>query len=116
MQRTSLRRQTVLLLLAAMLAFPWVAMAGPSTQSAPPDQTALAAPMGFLGRLWGFLEHLWNATGCHIDPNGLCRTGLQGDEGCHIDPDGLCVTPAAGTTTIQGDTGCHIDPDGRCVP
>lgn len=102
MPTAPIRRKAVLLLLAALLAAPWVSLAEPRLAAASP------APLDLLSRLWSFLASLWSETGCQIDPNG-CAQGAaeQGDEGCRLDPNGCRQG-----TTQQVDEGCHLDPDG----
>jgi hypothetical protein len=123
MPSLSLRRRTLVLLLAAALATSWASAAG-SKAPASPRATA-AAQQDFLSRAWSLLVSLWGEEGCHIDPNGLCRAGVaqpvpprvHADTGCNLDPDGRCVTGAAqpAPTRVHTDTGCNIDPDGRCA-
>jgi hypothetical protein len=104
-----LRRKTLPLLFAvALAAAAWPVAASPQKQRA--TQAAAPSPLGFVGRSWAFLQSLWSAEGCRLDPNGRCFTGT--DTGCRIDPNGVCSTgslPRADT-----DTGCRLDPDGRC--
>lgn len=97
MIRTGLRRKTVLLLLAAVLLFPWAASAGPQTASPRGEHVSTFTFLGLLGRAWGVLTATWEKEGCHIDPSGRC-------------------IPVRPETTIQTDTGCHIDPNGGCRP
>jgi hypothetical protein len=92
MLTASLRRKTLLLLLAAVLAAPWASAAGPRTETAQPAQAAEFAPLDVLERLWGLLRNAWTKEGCEINPNGHCtaQPPVQTKEGCHIDPSGLC--------------------------
>lgn len=95
MARTGFRRKTVLLLLAAVLLFPWAASAGPQTGSPRGEHVSASTFLDLLGRAWGFLTATWDKAGCNIDPDGRC-------------------TPVEPAPTIQTDTGCHIDPHGGC--
>jgi hypothetical protein len=81
MPNASLRRKIfACLLLITVLAVPWASAAG----------RAAPAPDLF-HQVWSFFMSLWNKTGCHIDPLGLCGfRQIQPDEGCHIDPLGIC--------------------------
>lgn len=115
---SSLRRKTVVLLLAALLAFPWASTASPRVESPRWAEAAASEFLDFLARGWGALTGIWDKEGCNIDPFGRCMPSappstIQTDTGCHIDPSGRCV-PAAPSSTIQTDAGCNIDPFGRC--
>ncbi|HSK74851.1 MAG TPA: hypothetical protein VLQ45_00205 [Thermoanaerobaculia bacterium] len=92
---TGFRRKTVLLLLAAVLLFPWAAFAGPQTGSPRAAHVSTSTFLDLLARAWGSLAATWEKEGCHLDPSGLC-------------------TPVTPEPTIQTDTGCHIDPHGGC--
>jgi len=94
MLTASLRRKTLLLLLAAVLAAPWASAAGPRTETAQPAQAAESAPLDALERLWGLLRNAWIKDGCHLDPFGRCtaQPPVQTKEGCRLDPDGRCVS------------------------
>lgn len=100
-----LRRKIVLVLLAITLAAPLASAAG-HRSSSPRTPEASPAPLSLMGKLWSVFTRLWQKTGCHIDPSGLCAPAPAStlsnevDEGCHIDPSG-------------GDTGCQIDPSGH---
>jgi len=106
MSSKSLRRKIALLLLIVTLAVPWAEAARPLSESAQHQEIFSRQPLVFLGKVWTSLVHLWNKTGCQIDPDGRCVvTPTPGptnavDEGCQIDPTGT-------------DTGCQIDPSGR---
>lgn len=91
----SLRRKAVLLLLAAVLAFPWASTASPRPESPRRAESAAPALLDLLARARSFLAGAWDKEGCHIDPNGRC-------------------IPAAPPSTTQTDVGCNIDPFGRC--
>jgi hypothetical protein len=93
MPSPSFRTKTAVLLLAAALAFPLAASAGPRSPRAPEGSASIL--LDFVGRAWSFL------------------TGSRDKSGCYIDPSGRCV-PVRPEPTIQADSGCHIDPDGRC--
>lgn len=84
MPNASLRRKVfVCLLLVTVLAVPWASAAGRAAPASP----------DLFQRTWSFFMSLWNKTGCHIDPNGLC--GLRQvlpDSGCNVDPLGRCKT------------------------
>lgn len=92
---SSLRRKTVLLLLAALLAFPWASTASPRFESPRRAEAVASELLDLLARGWGFLTGVWDKAGCNIDPFGRC-------------------IPAAPPSTTQTDTGCNIDPNGRC--
>ena len=98
MTRIRSRRKAVLLLLAAVLLFPWTASAGPRSGSFRAIQVSTSTVLNLLGRVWGFLGSSQNKEGCHIDPSGRCAPGA----------------PIPPEPTIQTDTGCHIDPSGGC--
>jgi hypothetical protein len=93
MLTTSFRRKTVLLVLIAVLAAPWVSTAEARSGNREAVQAVEATPLELLGRLWSFLRNAWTKSGCHIDPNGLCREQptAQPDSSCNIDPNGVCV-------------------------
>jgi hypothetical protein len=124
MPSPSLRRRTLVLLLAAILATSWVSAAGSKVPASP--AATVAVQQDFLSRAWSLLASLWGAEGCNIDPDGRCRAGaaqpvpprVHTDTGCNIDPDGRCRAGAAQPVPprVHTDTGCHIDPDGRCAP
>jgi hypothetical protein len=107
MPNASLRRKIfVCLLLLTVLAVPWASAAG----------RAAPAPDLF-HRAWSFFVSLWNKTGCHIDPNGLCGIPkILPDEGCDIDPFGRCGKSQAAPPAplVLPDTGCNVDPNGHC--
>jgi hypothetical protein len=92
-----LRRKTALLLLTALLAFPWSSAASPRLESPRREEAAVSVFLDLLARAWSSFTGTWDKTGCHIDPDGRCL-------------------PAAPPSTIKSDTGCHIDPSGRCIP
>jgi hypothetical protein len=98
MMPRSFRRTTILLLLVALFATPWVSAEPRPADSARPAQALEPARFDLLHQLWNTLRGLWSETGCGIDPSGRCvpKPGpqppptLQTDTGCHIDPNGLC--------------------------
>jgi hypothetical protein len=92
MLTASLRRKTILLLLAAVLAAPWASVAGPRTEGDQPAQAVQPGALELLDRFWGFLRNTWNKDGCHIDPFGRCtpQPPVQTKEGCNVDPNGNC--------------------------
>lgn len=95
MPSPSSRQKTAALLLAAALAFPLAASAGPRSSRAPEASTSTL--LDLVGRAWSFLTGSRDKSGCHIDPNGHC-------------------SPLQPPPTIQADTGCHLDPSGGCKP
>lgn len=97
MPSPSLRRRTLVLLLAATLATSWASAAGSKAPAAP--RATAAVQQDFLSRAWSLLASFWGEEGCHIDPNGRCATGAAQP-----------VPPR-----VHTDTGCNIDPDGRCA-
>jgi hypothetical protein len=97
MLTAAIRRKTILLLLAAVLAAPWASAAAPRAEDSRPVQAVAPAPPELLGRIWSFLQSVWSKTGCSIDPFGRCDA----------DP---------GQQSVQAKSNCSIDPDGRCVP
>lgn len=94
MKNTGLCRKTVLLLLASVLAFPWVASASPRPGIARAEAAISASTFleDLLDRAWAFLTGVHDKEGCHLDPDGLCalQPTIQADEGCHLDPNGGC--------------------------
>ncbi|HSS78726.1 MAG TPA: hypothetical protein VLV54_18550 [Thermoanaerobaculia bacterium] len=99
MTTRSFRRTTILFLLIALFATPWVSAAeSRATERAQPGQALEPARFELLNQLWNTLRSLWSEEGCHIDPDGRCLTNpspkppptLQTDTGCHIDPSGIC--------------------------
>ena len=100
MTRIRFRRKTVVLLLAAVLLFPWTASASPRPGSFRATEISASSLLDLLGRALGFLVGEGSKTGCNIDPSGLCAPGA----------------PIPPEPTIRTDTGCNIDPDGRCRP
>jgi hypothetical protein len=99
MRTRSFRRTTILLLLIALFATPWVFAAGPrAAESARPVQALEPARFDLLHQLWNTLQSFWSETGCNIDPSGRCSTSPS-------------PRPQPTFTT---DTGCNIDPNGRC--
>jgi len=116
MRTASLRRKTLLLLLAACLALPWPAAAAPRRGTKTVASATSPLWNGAWSALQGFLQSLWGEEGCDIDPDGRCapRAGRPtAHTGCDIDPDGRCVTRATQPKPTT-DTGCDIDPNGRC--
>lgn len=113
MNRPSLRRTLVLVLLAATLVTPWAGAADLRPETSTPQTVASLGPLGLFDQIWVLLTGLWNKEGCVIDPDGLHATGGtgSGDEGCILDPSGLCVA----ATPVQGEEGCVIDPNGLCI-
>jgi len=98
MSSNSLHRKVVVfLLLAAVLTAPG-AFAGHRLEKPRPAHSTELAPLALVSRAWSFLTSLWSKTGCQIDPNGRCLTGL--------------VTEPL--PTDHADTGCQIDSFGRC--
>jgi len=93
------RRTTILILLIALFATPWVNAAGSRpAESARTAQALEPARLDFLHQLWNTLRSFWSETGCGIDPDGRC-----------VPKPGPQPPPA-----LQTDTGCGIDPSGRC--
>jgi hypothetical protein len=95
MSTLSLRQKTLVLLLCSLLGVPWAATAAPRKSRATP--TAAPAPLTLLARSWSFLQSLWAAEGCDIDPDGRCLKRAtpprpNTDSGCDIDPNGRCHT------------------------
>lgn len=99
MMPRSFRRTTILLLLVALFATPWVSGAGlRAAESARPPQALEPGQIDLLNQLWNTLRSFWSETGCGIDPSGRCVPShvpqppptLQTDEGCGIDPSGRC--------------------------
>jgi hypothetical protein len=93
MASASFRRKTVLLLLVAVLAAPWISAAAQTR----PASVSASAPLDLFSSAWRFLTRLWTKEGCRIDPNGLCVPQLaqplpepRAGEGCRIDPSGAC--------------------------
>lgn len=134
MPRTSMRRTTLLLLLAAFLAAPWAAWAG-SPRSVPrPTELTAWDGLDLLRRLWDQLTSVWSGTGANIDPGGghaPSTPAAPSDEGSNIDPGGGRAPSAPAAPTDEGsnidpsggyaqrtrptapvDEGCNIDPDG----
>ena len=117
MPRFNLRLRITALVLAAVLAVPWVAAAAPGVGRQP-------AGLGLLQQLWSGLTHFWGDDGCKMDPSGGCATGsavsapaITPDSGCKMDPDGRCATGSAiPAPAITPDSGCHMDPSGGCLP
>jgi hypothetical protein len=97
MPSPSLRRRTLVLLLAAALATPWASAAGAKAPAAP--RATATAHQDFLSRAWSLLASLWGEEGCHLDPNGRCRAAAAQP-----------VPPR-----VHTDTGCNLDPNGRCT-
>lgn len=98
MTRIRSRRKTVVLLLAAVLLFPWTASASPRSRSPRVTEISALSFLDLLGRALGFLVDEGSKTGCNIDPSGRCAPAV----------------PVESQLTIQTDTGCHIDPSGGC--
>jgi hypothetical protein len=96
--------------IAILLCLTFVATSG---FAAVPRAAALPAPHAWVATLGqsfgGFLQNLWSATVCGLDPLGRCTTQPKTDTGCRLDPLGRCL-PAQPTT----DTGCGLDPLGGC--
>jgi len=123
MPSRSLRRRTLILLLAAILAASWTTAAGLGARPVP--KAAAAFHQGLLSRAWSFLASLWGEEGCNIDPDGRCVAGkvqqtpprVNTDSGCNIDPNGRCIAGAVQQTPprVDTDSGCNIDPDGLCA-
>jgi hypothetical protein len=92
MLTASFRRKTVLLVLIAVLALPWVSAAEVRPQGRDAVQAVEASPLDLLGRVWSFLRNAWAKSSCHIDPKGLCpaQPPVQAKSVCSIDPNGLC--------------------------
>jgi hypothetical protein len=99
MMTRTFRRTTILLLLVAVCATPWVWAAGPrAAESVRPAQALAPARVDLFNQLWNTLRSLWAKSGCNIDPNGRCVSSpvpqppptIQTDEGCNIDPNGRC--------------------------
>jgi len=116
MPTLSFRHKTAVLLLAAALAFPLAASAGPRSPRA--LEISASTLLDLVGRAWSFLTGSRDKEGCFIDPSGRCvptkpQPTIQTDSGCYIDPSGRCV-PIKPQPTIQTDSGCHIDPSGGC--
>jgi len=98
MTTRSFRRKTILLLLVALFATPWISAAeSRAIESARPVQILEPAQFHLLNQLWNTLRSLWSKEGCQIDPNGRCLT-----------------SPSPPPPTLQTDEGCNIDPSGRC--
>jgi hypothetical protein len=123
MSSPTLRRTTLVLLLAALFTAPWASAAGPKAPSTP--KTAVPAHLDLLSRAWTLLANLWAEEGCNLDPDGRCATAVRtapprvhSDEGCNLDPNGRCATGPVRTAPprLHSDTGCNLDPDGRCTP
>jgi hypothetical protein len=124
MPSPSLRRWTLVFLLAAALAMSsWASAAGSKAPASPRATTAVHQDL--LSRAWNLLASLWGEEGCHIDPDGRCASvaaqpvppRVHTDEGCNLDPNGRCEAGAAQPVPprVHTDTGCHIDPNGRCA-
>jgi hypothetical protein len=97
MSSPTLRRTTLVLLLATLLTPPWAFAARSKAPSNP--KAAAPAPFQLFSQTWSFLTSLW------------------AEEGCHIDPDGRCLkSPVRTAPKVDTDTGCHLDPNGRCTP
>lgn len=77
MLSTSLRRKVILLLLVAVLAVPWAALAGPPTGHLRAVEANVPVHPDFFGGLWSWLTRLWSETGCSIDPLGHCIPGTR---------------------------------------
>ncbi len=92
MLTNSLRRKTILLVLIAVLASPWVSAAEVRLESREALKAGETAPLELLGRLWSFLRNAWSKSACSIDPSGLCpaQPSVQSKSACSIDPNGLC--------------------------
>jgi hypothetical protein len=124
MPSPSLRRRTLVLLLAVILATSWVSAASSKAPTAP--RANATVQQDFLSRAWSLLASLWGEEGCNLDPNGRCQAGaaqpvpprVHTDTGCHIDPNGRCAAGAAQPVPprVHTDTGCNLDPNGRCAP
>lgn len=93
----SLRLGLVVVLLAVFIVPGSAWAAGSPSRSSTATRVTEASPAALLSRVWRFFGNVWAKTGCYIDPNGRCGSGLA-------------VQPPA----VDVDTGCHIDPDGRC--
>ena len=110
----SIRRKTLLLLLAAVLAVPSASFAGSASESPRAWKIVEPAAADVFGRLWNFLAR---KNGCQVDPNGRCLpqgTPLGiGDNGCGLDPSGRCRD---GQSPAPTKNGCEFDPNGRCLP
>lgn len=96
MLNASIRRKTLLVLLAAVLVTSWPAAAGPIFES--PRSGRVMADLHLLDRFWSLFRGAWTKAGCNIDPFGrLCPVQSPPPEseiGCGIDPDGhLRCTP-----------------------
>jgi hypothetical protein len=88
MMTRSFRRKTILFLLVAVLATPWVCAAG--SRAAESVRPAQAARFDLLTQLWNTVRSLWSAEGCGMDPDGRCLPQPQLDAGCGADPNGRC--------------------------
>ncbi|HTQ78565.1 MAG TPA: hypothetical protein VMM92_01105 [Thermoanaerobaculia bacterium] len=96
MPSRSLRRRTLVLLLAATLAASWVTAAtaaGLGVQKAAPP-----VHQDLFSRAWSFLSGLWGEERFNL----YQKHGIAGP---------IRPTPPRADT----DTGCNVDPDGRCT-
>lgn len=110
MNRASLLKAVLLLVLCMVLAVPPLQAADPGLHTR--HDSPGSALWEFLARMWTHLTRVWAANGCLIDPDGRClpNTTAVTNNGCWIDPDGRCLSSA----TAEADNGCWIDPSGRC--
>ncbi|HEX9940505.1 MAG TPA: hypothetical protein VGG03_00700 [Thermoanaerobaculia bacterium] len=97
MPTPSLRRATVVLLLAGLLAASGAfAAARPGPANPCPAQLSWPLSLDLFSRAWNFLTNAWTKEGCRIDPSGHCISSPtpqppstnQAKEGCQIDPSG----------------------------
>lgn len=88
------RRQVAVLVLAFILALPWVAAAEPRTEIRDQVEPRVSGISEVLSQAWSLLQSLWDAA-----------TADCGDEGPRADPLGCPAQP-------NTDAGAYIDPLG----
>jgi hypothetical protein len=102
MSRPTLRRLSAALILAAALwlAAPGAALAGPLEMTVP-----AVLESGLLGRLWQWLDHLWNGGGSAPSSEKNSTFTTQ-------DPTGSTSSAEKNPNDPKGEQGGAIDPDG----
>ena len=85
-----LRRQAAVLVLAFILAAPWIAAAEPRPESRDRAEPPVVGVSEFLSHAWSFLTSLWGTApacdeGAGMDPLG-CPAQPNTDEGLGADP------------------------------
>jgi hypothetical protein len=96
----SLRRKTLFLLFAVLLAMPWAVSSAPIRQAEWPQAVGAVEPaaLDLLSRIWSRFRSIGTKIGCNIDPDGHCTPAptqnppSQPKIGCGVDPSGRCLT------------------------